>query len=308
MAKVAFKPGLGDQGLIEYKFDVLSLTLQAGGSSTQAVLEDQFGYAITFAGTGFKYKGGVVSGGTVTSITYSSPEADMMVITGGSYSATGVITSDLDKAFATLFKGNDKFTGTNGNDSIIVGLNGGNDTILGLKGDDYIQGSIGDNTIDGGAGKDTLTYEAASVIDSTHATHGVKIDAVKGIATNPWGDTDTFKNMEVFFGTQFKDTMKGSSAAEEFDGEGGNDRLTGGKGADVFHMLMAPGNDVITDFGNGADILHVIIPMVDSFDDLVIKTKGGNTTVDFGNGSVLTLLGVDKSELTASDFDFGFGM
>jgi Ca2+-binding RTX toxin-like protein len=304
MAKVTLKSALNDYGTFPYYFDQTTLSLNSGATATSATIEDQHGFSITFSGTHLTYLNGEATGGKVTGITFSSPSETLMTITGLNLAATKVVTDDLDRALTQMFKGNDTFNGSNDNDTIMSGLNGGDDRISGRGGNDYIIGSSGNNLIDGGAGKDTLTYEASNTLDPDGAKGGVRIDAAKGTATNPWGDKDTFSGIEVFFGTQFKDTMKGGSANEAFDGQGGNDRLTGGKGADIFHFNA--GKDVITDFGNGNDVIHIFAMGIDSMEDLVIKTRHGDTTVDIGNGAVLTLLDVDKSELGASDFTFGF--
>ncbi len=71
---------------------------------------------------------------------------------------------------------------------------------------------------------------------------------------------DTLFNIENIIGSQYNDTLTGSSAANIITGGKGNDTMTGGAGADVFKFsavtdsgLAAGARDVIADFVNGTD-------------------------------------------------------
>ncbi|MBC6443409.1 MAG: hypothetical protein GDA53_09935, partial [Rhodobacteraceae bacterium] len=79
------------------------------------------------------------------------------------------------------------------------------------------------------------------------------------------------------------------------------DTLTGGEGADTFSYGSFDG-DTITDFGTGADRIHITVAGV-SFADLAIAGSGSDTTVTWDGGH-LTLTGVAHTDLTAADFIF----
>ncbi len=81
--------------------------------------------------------------------------------------------------------------------------------------------------------------------------------------------------------------------------------LEGGNGSDVFILTRNGGFDIITDFGNGNDVMDVSNFRVrDGFDGLNLHDDGtGNAVVDFGNAS-FTLDGIDVSQLSAEDFLF----
>lgn len=71
--------------------------------------------------------------------------------------------------------------------------------------------------------------------NNANAFKGVVLDAVARTVTDPYGNAETFTSSESFRGTQFADSMKGSSVGEEFMGLGGRDTIDGGGGFDVVH-------------------------------------------------------------------------
>ena len=116
----------------------------------------------------------------------------------------------------------DVLTGSAGTD----GLYGeaGNDTIVGLGGGDYLGGGPGDDKIDGGTGRDWVDYYDAPA--------GVHVSLAKGTASGAAG-ADTFRSIELVYGSKHSDVLVGSPGTDRLEGAGGNDKLYGGKGKDT---------------------------------------------------------------------------
>ena len=115
--------------------------------------------------------------------------------------------------------------GTNGNDTL-TGSSDLNDTIVGLGGDDFIDGGTGFNFMIGGGGNDTITggtrgdsrpqfndFNMASYKGATQgvtATLGVQGErAVVGIVTGQ--GRDVLVNVDSLVLTEFNDTFKATS-------------------------------------------------------------------------------------------------
>ena len=103
---------------------------------------------------------------------------------------------------------------------------------------------------------------------------------------------------------------------------GGNDRLIGGNGNDMFFMIEKGGNTIsggggkdqfwivnaqlpeevntITDFESGVDVIG--IAGIGSFEDITFNVDGGNTVINLLNQHVAVLLGMQG--VGESDFVF----
>jgi RTX calcium-binding nonapeptide repeat (4 copies) len=127
--------------------------------------------------------------------------------------------------------------GTAGVDVIEGG--GGNDTINGLGGNDTICGEDGDDTIDGGSGSDhmqggTTGQTSGDTVTFVSVTAQLTADLQTQTATNTSGDSDAILQFENLTGTNTFDLLtgdggdnviRGLSAADGFEGLGGNDTL-----------------------------------------------------------------------------------
>ena len=135
--------------------------------------------------------------------------------------------------------GDDDLTGTAGDD--VIDLMDGNDIYDGGDGNDQITGGAGADDLDGGAGFDYTQYNNAAA--------GVNLSLVSGGTA---GDAagDTFANIEGAVGSNFNDTIGGSSVANTLFGLDGNDRLFGLDGNDT--LVGGDGNDQLWG-GAGAD-------------------------------------------------------
>ncbi len=111
----------------------------------------------------------------------------------------------------------------------------GIENLTGSAFNDMLEGDAGTNVLAGGAGIDTLTY--------VHAAAGVVVSlaSTKAQATAGAG-SDTISGFENLIGTNFNDTLTGSSVANVIFGLDGNDAIDGGAGADL--MIGGNGSDV----------------------------------------------------------------
>jgi Ca2+-binding RTX toxin-like protein len=170
--------------------------------------------------------------------------------------------------------------GTNSGDTL-YGTSAG-DTINGLGGNDSLKGFGGADHIDGGAGIDTVFYADSSA--------GVGINLATGNCVGGSAQGDTLVSIENVFGSNFNDTITGTSGANQLHGGEGNDVIKGGGGND--YLDGGSGNDIIQssvfgtstlDGGAGDDTFKGV-----GFADTVIGGAGSDT-VDYSNGSAVTI-------------------
>jgi len=222
--------------------------------------------------------------------------------------------------------GADTLTGTDavdtlsglGGDDFLIGL-GGNDTLNGGDGADVLQGGSGNDSLQGGAGIDAADY--------ANAAAAVTVNLGSSSAQNTGGaGSDTLSSIEDFVGSAFNDTatgnasanllsgaagvdtLRGMGGADVLEGGAGNDILSGGTGADQFLISAgAFGADRVTDFANGVDRIRITgVAGWDSFSDLTVTSNAsGFAVITFPDGSSITLDGVAKSQVDASDFVWG---
>src|SRR5262245_32524874 len=170
--------------------------------------------------------------------------------------------------------------GTNGGDSL-YGTSAG-DTISGLGGNDTLKGFGGADYLDGGAGIDTAFYGDSSA--------GVGINLATGRGVGGSAEGDTLISIENVFGSNFNDSLTGTSGANQLHGQDGNDVIKGGGGNDYL------------DGGNGNDILVSTIWDASTLDggagDDTFKGSGasdvllggaGSDTADFSHMSFVTI-------------------
>lgn len=192
-------------------------------------------------------------------------------------------------------------------------------------------GSFGTfNEFQGYGGNDTIQGNGNTQISYANAAAGVVVDFgadFGGLGTAyslASGDAaqigvDTFTNVNAVIGSNFGDVISGGAGADRLnglggndhlDGRGGNDLLTGGAGADTFVYADGYGADFIADFrhSEGDQIDLTAVSGVRSLADLLaIATSvndGADTVINFGGGNTLTLSGVSRASLVASDFVF----
>lgn len=191
------------------------------------------------------------------------------------------------------------------------------DSFEGLAGDDYFDGR-------GGAGGDRLDYRRESRYGGSS---GITINLATGEATDTFGDTDTYRNIENVAGSVFADSItgnglsntlrgylgndiiRGAGGGDRLEGEAGNDTLYGTNGSsDVFVFYDrygdALGTDRIKSFKDGEDKIQFRdIDGIDARSDLDFTQSGANVVIDFGLGKVI-VENMTIANLTAADFLF----
>ncbi|MFC3695463.1 calcium-binding protein [Chenggangzhangella methanolivorans] len=123
-----------------------------------------------------------------------------------------------------------------------------------------------------------------------------KADAFKG-----------FKGDDVIDGGKGADVLNGGKGSDELIGGKGADVLTGGKGADTFTFDAKQGHDVITDFGNGKDVISFVGGQFDDFQDMLDSASvngDGDVVIELGSKHSITLEGVGLEDLHQGDFLF----
>ena len=94
------------------------------------------------------------------------------------------------------------------------------------------------------------------------------------------------------------------------DEASGDDTLTGAAGADTFVFDSNHGNDVVTDFTNGEDVIDLsAFSTISDFSDLTVTSNEDGVTIDLtahGGGTIL-LQGFNIEDLGAEDFQFRAG-
>lgn len=217
----------------------------------------------------------------------------------------GAIGSEFDDRLqggvtaATLLGGGgaDRITGGEGADSL--GGGGGNDVIVDRLGAARISGGDGADRITGGDSGDRISGDAGD--DSINGGAGDdSISGSFGLDTLLGG----FGNDSISGGTG-GDSISGGLGNDLIDGGGGNDILTGDGGRDRFVFALGFGQDRITDFANGFDLLDFSGHSgVDALADLTLVAQAGSVLISDGAGGQLVLAGASLAQIGAEDFVF----
>lgn len=216
--------------------------------------------------------------------------------------------------------GDDSLDGASGVD-IMDGL-AGVDTLYGLAGADTLIGGVGDDLYIIDDAGDVVTESAAAGADTVQASVSHSLSAnvenltlTGGSAIDGTGNGDA----NVITGNSGVNILDGAAGADTLDGAGGDDTLTGGDGADSLTggagddlFIYGDGDDAdtITDFTAGSatdDVINLSgVASATVFQDVLdaATDDGTDTTIDFGSGDTITLLGVIESELHSNDFSF----
>jgi len=249
------------------------------------------------------------------------------------YNATGAVTVDLAAGTAT---GNASV----GSDTITGGVNSVTGSQFGdtLSGSDNAQGTneqfdgrAGNDTFDGRGGFDIAVYNTDGTVNA-----GIVVDMAAGTVTSTSAaiGTDTLQGIEGIRGTNFADTYDatgfgpGSTNAgslgnfNEFDGQGGNDIITGNGNTQIVYGSATAGVTVDlaagTATGNASVGIDTILGGVSrvlgsGFNDIItgnefnntLNGQGGNDTLTGGAGNdTLTGGGGTDSFVFADGFGF----
>jgi len=267
--------------------------------------------SVRVTGTGFSWDGTpdgthahAAIGGTIHSVTVTGPSGTLLTITGlhvtlGSFYSFLVGWNDGMGDNHQGYNGYDiltsltnhgvKYIGSSGDDNLIAGASPGNDTAIGLAGNDFFNASAGNDTYIGGGGKDNTVNYAESMHQSI-ASHGAHVDLALGIATDPWGGTDHLSGIQEVWGSGFNDVLLGNAHNNYFEGMRGADTIDGrgGDGNAVLYMhdVQFGGNlgihanlstGRITDgFGTVDHVKHIQGIIGTKFADVMIGDKHNN--------------------------------
>jgi Ca2+-binding RTX toxin-like protein len=165
-----------------------------------------------------------------------------------------------------------RIVGTMGNDVMpdTGKSNTGDETYLGLGGNDKIKGGEGADTLNGGDGRDTASYVGSSA---------VKVNLASGSSSGGDASGDSFASIEKLIGSQQGDTLDGSDIANRLEGRAGDDTIRGGGGND--RMFGGTGNDTL----DGQDGIDQLTGGTGNdnfvFHESTLKTAGGDHITDF---------------------------
>lgn len=174
--------------------------------------------------------------------------------------------------FFYLSMDNDQMRGFEGHDRMF-GF-GGNDKLEGDFGHDHLNGGSGNDLLIGGNGEDRL------------------------------------------FGGEGRDKVRGGLDEDWLRGGGGRDVIIGGGGADMFNFRPDDDVDIIRDFsadsGDKIDLTYFELAITTQADfsgfvrDFVTRygNDKGDSRIDFGDGDVLILRDVHKTDLEMDNFIF----
>ncbi|MDD4616451.1 MAG: calcium-binding protein, partial [Alphaproteobacteria bacterium] len=135
-------------------------------------------------------------------------------------------------------------TDTLSNFTKVLGSNHG-DTIIGSAGNDSIAGGSGNNLIFATTGSDTLNggVGGTNTLSFANATSASNIDLTTGLSSG-WA-TDALSNFTRLIGSNFGDTLKGST---------GNDSIVGGSSNNVIYVSL--GSDTLDGGTGGTNTLN----------------------------------------------------
>lgn len=263
----------------------------------------------------FTVEEGALTGGTLTSLSFTAGGDSVAVFSGLSLGIDDLASGSV----ATVFQTSDVLTSSWGGDGSYA--TGG--------GDDRITLGAGDDTVDGGAGRDTFVLDTAHdpslitteggtvVIDSawghdrltqiervefTDRSVAVQVggagnDSLRGDSDpiSAWdvlvgGDGNDRlmgrKGADQLFGGDGDDRLSGNGGRDHLDGGAGDDILRGGGGRDTFVFATGSGHDRIADFQLGIDII-AIGDGAAALTDLSFSQQGADVLIGFADATIL---------------------
>jgi serralysin len=245
-------------------------------------------------------------GGGNDTIDLSGYSMDQMLnLTDGEFSDVGRYEGNLSIAVGAVIENG---IGGSGNDQIYGNqiknnLSGGDglDVIEGFNGADRIKGGAQADDLNGGNGNDIIWggdgadyIRGGSGTDNLRGNNGN--DEIRG------GDGN-----DRLYGHGGNDVLSGMNGHDKLYGGTNDDTLNGGNGNDTFIFNGDTGNDVIEDFGNGADRLLFDTALLggasngQAIVNEFAQVTGGGVLFDFGGGNSVLLEGVNTLNGLADD-------
>jgi len=258
------------------------------------------------AGSDFLIGGGFDDGSTSNfSLATNDASADGSDILFGGSGDDTLLGGGWDDGAVTdngVFDAGEEVTTGTGTDAIWAGS--GDDLVYGAAGNDALGGGTDDDTIFAGGGNDTVYGGKGTGADNIDGGAGNDVifsgqgnDTLSGGA----GNDDLFSGA----GT---DQVDGGAGNDTLWGGGGNDQFTGGSGADTFVFEVGHGDDTVTDFSTGSDILQLSDTTTDftSVADVqaAATAQGNDVLIDLGGGDSVLLEDVSIADLANVEYVF----
>ncbi|HDV7175412.1 Ig-like domain-containing protein [Escherichia coli] len=177
--------------------------------------------------------------------------------------STGTTASNIDQTVNTSWGGLQATDATHAYDlSAEAGTASNNGKFVGTGYNDTFFATAGTDTYDGSGGwvysSGTGTWLAnggMDVVDFRLSTVGVTANLSSTAAQATGFNTSTFTNIEGISGSNFNDTLTGSSGDNQLEGRGGNDTLNIGNGGhDTLLYKLLNASDATS--GNGSDVVN----------------------------------------------------
>ena len=111
-------------------------------------------------------------------------------------------------------------------------------------------------------------------------------------------------NNDNLVGTPQDDVISALAGDDIVDGLAGNDTITGGGGRDVFVFSAGAGDDLITDFRQGEDVIRINGGIAADIGDLGLAPSGGDLEITLATGDTITLQNLAGVTLVSGDFVF----
>jgi hypothetical protein len=120
--------------------------------------------------------------------------------------------------------------------------------------------------------------------------------------------TESRGRADIRTGTDGDDTIIAGAGNQTIDAGAGFDVISGGVGRDKFMFNSKSGHDFITDFTAGDDFIVISSDLAANFDEFLkyaaIYQDGNSTQIEFANGQLITLFGVQAEKVSAEWFAF----
>ncbi|MBO9422753.1 hypothetical protein J7481_24825 [Labrenzia sp. R4_2] len=161
----------------------------------------------------------------------------------------------------------------------------------GTDNSDRFANTAENDSFDGGSGFDRLYYREISRDDFVNTgpvatpTVGISVDFNAGTVTDTNGQSDTFTNIEVIFGTQFADSFVTGNGSNTSD-----NNIVGYEGNDTIDLSNMTSFDFFTNLEYGSE---------DGTNGIVVNLPNGTITDTYGDTDTIIL------PTTLTDTDFG---
>jgi Ca2+-binding RTX toxin-like protein len=130
----------------------------------------------------------------------------------------------------------------------------------------------------------------------------VRVDGIRQIVGS--ANADFIIGTSHASSSSLNDLIDGRQGDDTLAGGNGNDTLTGGAGNDVFVFGTNNGNDRVTDFTSGYDLIDLSGTSAADISDISITSGDGGWAVLAVDNTTITLDGITAANLTSSNFIF----